>query len=50
MRVPPVQQAATVRMPATDGTQALEEVSGTRLIMPAVSTQCPNACDETDYK
>jgi hypothetical protein len=44
-----MQQATTVRMPATDRTQSLEEVLGAWLTAPTVSTQCLNAGDQANH-
>src|SRR4051794_40384830 len=43
MRVPPMQQAPAVRVPATDRVQPLEEVLLAWLATPGISTECPSA-------
>ena len=45
-----MQQATTVRMPATDRTQSLEEVLGAWLTRPAVPTRCLSARGQTENK
>jgi hypothetical protein len=50
MGVPPMKQATTVRVPATDRTQSLEEVLGAGLTTLAVSTQCLNAGEKAQHK
>jgi hypothetical protein len=45
-----MQQATTVRMPATDRTQSLEEVLGAWLTRPAVPTQRLHDGDQIEHE
>jgi hypothetical protein len=45
-----MQQATTVRVPATDRAHSLEEVLRARLTTPAISTQCLTARDQAEHQ
>src|SRR5205807_2165304 len=50
IRVPPVQQAAAVRVPATDRVQSLEEVLPTWVRTPALTTDRLTARDQGEHE
>jgi hypothetical protein len=50
MRVPPMQQAATVRVPATDGAQSLEDMGTTWVRTPAFTTDRRTARPQREHE
>src|SRR5262245_29450366 len=50
MRVPPVQEAAAVRVPAPDRVQPLQEALLGRLTVPALSPQSPAARQQDEHE
>ena len=50
MRVPPMPQATTVRVPTTGRMHSLEEVLRAWLTTPGISTQCPTTGDQAEHE
>jgi len=48
--VPPMQQAATVRVPATDRTHSLKKVLRLRLARPIISAECLTTSDQAKHQ